>query len=311
MTQARTVLLARNFASTSGAQIDITGLDAYDEIELTWFGIDKGGMLIQLSSDGGSSFISTSGYYARAENGEADTITYKTSTWYFSVGNAPNYGHARIKFHNMADVPTIGEFFSASSTVMLPRVGLTDAAAAHDAMRINFSGATATSGWLFVTGIGTPKNNTLITLVDFDSGGAAATVDADSIDSYAGGIYAIYRGVNIDNIPRLQVKTSGVVQSATFGYRDGYVLYDNDAVRDRSYWSLHGGSLTHWGWQRVSHHALADIRTIIEYQTADTGRIGSGGGGRFNSAAEVNDGLRFSTSGSNYNSGQLYVVGVP
>lgn len=155
-----TLLLNRNFATTSlsaGASIDVTGIDAYDEIWMRWSGLTNsdasGQMYLYLSDDGGSTFKTGASDYYRL--GHSITRYGNTAGSYMNLaarGASYGAGEARLFFHDTAACGTILKHSTTGSTATLAGMARRVGAEVNDALRLEAQTGNYTAGRLLVYG---------------------------------------------------------------------------------------------------------------------------------------------------------------
>lgn len=155
------VLLNRDFAtsnlSTSGPHIDISGIDAYDEIWFRASGLTGGNanceLRLILSDDGGSTFDNGASDYFVAQHNSTRSEALASSMICYARGDANGHVSGRIFFHNTASAKTILEQHGAGDTLPTMSVATKEAKEINDALRILAVNGNFTGGDLLVYGV--------------------------------------------------------------------------------------------------------------------------------------------------------------
>lgn len=155
------VLLNRDFAvsnlSTSGPHIDISGIDAYDEIWFRASGLTGSNanceLRLRLSADGGSTFDSGASDYFVAQHNSTHSEALASSMICYARGDASGHVAGKICLHNKASVKTILEQHGSGDTLPTMSVATKESDEINDALRILAVNGNFTGGDLLVYGV--------------------------------------------------------------------------------------------------------------------------------------------------------------
>ena len=149
---SETIVFEQDYGTTSGAA-NTSGfsIDEYDEIRVTGNNTNVASLVLELSTDDGSSWVTTSGYYENWVQGSNDgggTVDHIDLS-----GSGSGRWRCDLQSHNFDTHPTRALLYYGNGSNFF-EIGETRtfANAAHNRARVNFSG-TMTNGFVQIIGI--------------------------------------------------------------------------------------------------------------------------------------------------------------
>lgn len=152
-------LYSQDFATTNltTTPVEVVNIDAYDELVIVLSGIvnvGAGVIAMQLSADGGSTWISSGYHRTRVDSGASGSTTSNTFMHLDELASASAGGGIhRLRGHRSAVIMTIMSGQGGRSNLMVADEQWLTAEAVHDALRFYQVSGTATAGTINIYGI--------------------------------------------------------------------------------------------------------------------------------------------------------------
>lgn len=325
MTLLQTIDLSSTTLDSSG--IDITGIDAYDEVLFVFEDLIASGttgIYIQLSNDGGTSFRTGASDYSYGYVDSLAGYTHQASTLQDkmfcgspSSGSVGAWGSVRLYKPGLSDFKTfiVGDF--SSSIRHSISVGECETAEVNDALKLLLGNAESVSaGKIRVYGITYSALN-YVPLVDRDFGSsslsAGGTIDVTGIDAYDE-IKIMFSGLTASDAGtgfnlRLSADGGSTFDSTVGDYRNFY--FASTRVTDAASGAMrlwNRGAAYGCGEAVLALHNTAACGTTM--RSNPTGSAFTWISMDHKADAEINDALRIFSFTGNTTAGRLIVYGV-